>query len=65
MARPGPFEARKLPTPTRGLRAKSGIRASLDPVLSQGKPTPGLGPCNLSVLSFICVQGSVFICFHS
>lgn len=29
--------------------------------LVKGTPTPGLGPCNLSVLSFIHVQGSVFI----
>lgn len=39
----------------------SDTRASLDGVLSQGEANSSLGSCNLSVLSFICVQG---ICFY-
>lgn len=43
----------------------AGLRLTPEPawmVFSvKGKPTPGLGSCNLSVLSFIRVQG---ICFY-
>lgn len=65
VARSCPSQARKLPPPTRGLRANSGIRASLDRLVIKGKPTPGLGLCNLSLLSFVPVQGSVFIYLFS
>lgn len=57
VARLCPSQARKLPPPTHGLRANSGFRASLDRLLIKGKPTPVLGLCNLSFLSFILIQG--------
>lgn len=65
VARLCPSQARKLPPPTHGLRANSGFRASLDRLLIKGKPTPVLGLCNLSFLSFILIQEPVFIYLFS